>query len=188
MGQGLSVYLIPEPAVRGLPGSGDKELLDTVLRDQGEYLRQFDEQFDEDEAPSLTMAEAVAGLFSGRLDPDYPFYNIAFEFICASLGETLDNRGFVPCSVDLYPILDAALSAQNVPLRMTDLVQHPPVELPDWDNMLCGHCSREEIHRGEPALAAALAIEISHPSLEIIHGWLRRAVREPETILVGCHS
>src|SRR5262245_53114620 len=129
MGQALSVYLVPEAAVCRLPGSGDETLLNSVLRAQGKALRQFDEQFDEDDEPPLTMTEAVKGLFLGRLDPDYPFYGIAFEFVCASLGEWLDNRGFVPCSVDLYPKLDAVLSARGVPLRMTDLVQHPPIEL-----------------------------------------------------------
>ncbi|HMF20295.1 MAG TPA: hypothetical protein VKE98_24010 [Gemmataceae bacterium] len=179
---------MPEAVVRGLPGSGDQALLKTVLKVQKRALRQFDEQFDEGEAPPLTMAEAVAGLFSGELDPDYPFYGIAFEFVCASLGHELDNRGFVPCSVDLYPTLDKVLSDQGVPLRMTDLTQSPPIELPDWDDLLCGHWSAKEIRRGEPALAAAVAVKKTHPSLEVIHGWLRRGVRKPEKMLVGCHS
>jgi hypothetical protein len=192
MGGALEVFLVPEGVIRRLPGSGDERLLETVLRDMGESLRDFDEQFEEGELPSpLTLAEAVAGLFSGRLDPDYPFYGIAFEFVCAALGEPMDNRGFVPCSVDRYPALNAALAAHDVPLKMTDLVQHAPIELPDWDNLLCGHWSAEEIRRGEPALAAALASggrATMHPSLEVIHGWLRRAIQQPDRFLVGCHS
>jgi hypothetical protein len=190
MGQALSVYLLPEAVVRQLPG-GDDALLADVLRIQGDALSDFDEQAEDqfgDEGLPLTMADAITGLFSGRLDPDYPFYGIAFEFVCSALGEALDNRGFVPCSADLYPKLDAILAARYVPLKMTDLVQRPPIELPDWDDLLCGHWSAEEICRGEPALAAALSKETSHPSLPVIHGWLRRAVREPGTILVGCHS
>jgi hypothetical protein len=162
MGQALSVYLLPEAVVRQLPGGGDEALLGEVLKAQEEALRAFDEQAAEqfgDEGLPLTMAEAITGLFSGHLDPAYPFYGIAFEFVCASLGEGLDNRGFVPCSVDLYPKLDVVLAARAMPLRMTDLVGRPPIELPDWDDLLCGHWSGEEIRRGEPALAAALALD-----------------------------
>jgi hypothetical protein len=191
MGQALSVYLLPEAVVRQLPGGDEDRIVREVLRVQGEYLRDFDaqaeEQFGEEGLP-LRITEAIAGLVSGRLDPAYPFYGIAFEFVCASLGETLDAPGFVPCSADYYPKLDAILAARAVPLRMTDLIGRPPIELPDWDDLLCGHWSRKEIDLGEPALAAALALGNCHPSLEVINGWLRRAVGEPDTILVGCHS
>src|SRR5262249_28059413 len=101
MGQALSVYLLPE-AFRHLPGSGDQGLLADVLRIQGDALRDFDEQAEDqfgDDGLPLTMTEAITGLFTGQLDPDYPFYGIAFEFVCSALGESLDNRGFVPCSV-----------------------------------------------------------------------------------------
>ncbi len=192
MGQALSVYLVPEKVIRTLSGGGHDRLLRQVLRAQRDRLRAFDEQFDEDgDDLPLTVAEAIEGLFSGHLDPDYPFYSVAFEFVCGGLGEELDNRGFVPCSVDLYPALDAILAAGSVPLRLTDLVQRPPLELPEGDDgPLIGHWSGDEIRRAEPALAALLAGggETPHAALATVHGWLLRAAREPDKMLVGCHS
>lgn len=190
MGQGLNIYPLPEKTIRSLPGSGDRKLLADILRFQGERLSEFDEHAEDqfDDGLPLTMEEAITGLFSGELDPDYPFYGIAFEFVCSSLGEWLNNAGFVPCSVDLYPQLDMLLVNHKVPLKMTDLIHNEPIALPDWDDLLCGHWSPAEIHRAEPALAAALTVEKNEPYLEVIHGWLQHAIQKPGTMLVGCHS
>lgn len=193
MSQGLELYLLREEINRALPGSGDQRLLEEVLRVQARAIEGFDEhaadQWDEGEAP-MTMAEAIAGLFSGCFDADYPYYGIAFEFVCSSLGEWLPNSGFCPCSVDLYPHVDSILAENGVPLRMTDLTHNYPIELPAWDDLLCGHWSSEEIRRAAPALAAALANPKNDPFryLDVIQEWLQRAINKPGTMIVGCHS
>lgn len=105
--RGISVYLLPEAFIHHLPGCNDEQLLAKVLEEMSESLDGFDEQAQDsfgDAGLPLTMKEAIRGLFSGRFDADYPFYGIAFEFVCVSVGAELDNRGFVPCSVGCEPL------------------------------------------------------------------------------------
>jgi hypothetical protein len=178
-------------------GRGDNALLAEVLEAAAGLLADCDEQL---RAPDLenydvdiSHAGALRELFAAQLTKGVTNsrYGWAFEALCASLGERLDNTGFIPCHTAWYEELDAFLATHDVALRVVDLVYRPPIPLPEADDWPCvGHWGREDL----AALGAlgALVPRVSDRemkrALESALGWLRAAASRPDAVIVGFHG
>src|SRR4051812_43287984 len=98
MSYAMVVYSISLARMRSLLGSKDHGILDEVIEVNARVFAELDEQFGddfEDEEP-LTMEQAVVHLLDGGpyRDGGGSLYLFAFEALCATVGEELDNGAF----------------------------------------------------------------------------------------------
>ena len=199
MSMGMMVYLVDEASVKAVPGSNDEELLQDLLRREGqrESLEWFDEEMEhllEDECPGFTHADALRDIFAGRIThPEAGFvYANAFEHVCSSLGEWVQDR-FHRCNPEWVTRLDKLFEAHGVGLRFYGgLVTDPPVLLPpDQYGSGLGHWPRADILAAAPAFRALLAAN-PDPNvqllLEEIGQWISKVEATPGSMLVAAYS
>src|SRR5436309_558567 len=120
MSSAMEVYLIPLARMRSLLGSGRRDVLAQVIEENGDFLADLDQEFEdqfEDEEP-LTMEGAVTHLLDGGpyRDGAEALYLFAFEALCAAVGETLDNGAFqVPIRWEYVEAVDQRLELIEFP-------------------------------------------------------------------------
>jgi hypothetical protein len=194
MGMGLSVYLVPERDVATVVGCKDESLLADILAHMAEGIEWLDRDCDtgdEEFSPGLTFNQAMHELFAGAFSKPEQcafMYVYAFEIVCHYYGEFLNNSYFCPLHHWWFGRLDEMLANGGVSLRFHDLLERPPVVLPD---------ARKYVHlghwRGEETAAALPRPEALLPSLTgdelkglaSVREWLVKAVDQPDAIIVG---
>jgi hypothetical protein len=165
MGTTLTPIAVSLDKLTAVCGSGDRGLLDSVIKKFGREFWQFDEMGEdlddlgEDDAPagnSITMKEALGHLIMGE---EYNqkagfMYGFALQFICLHIGTRLPNDHW--CSLSgwsWFPEVDNALETLGVPEERLRVQRHltgrgSPVPIPVIEDFpAIGYLKQDEIKR-----------------------------------------
>lgn len=189
MSSSINVYAVPIERLEQAVGSGDRSLVDAIVRDQEFFLSTIDDIDDEAET---TCAQAVSDLIAGAPSEDVPgyLYGYALEAICAQLGQELTNICPIAKATRWIECVDAVLERNRVPERLTDLVfGGSPVPIPEPDDCPCiGRWSASQVTE---ALAVLRSLDGSDLDPEMaqtfdsIRAWLEAAAQTPGAAVVG---
>ncbi|MBL8851081.1 MAG: hypothetical protein JNG89_15485 [Planctomycetaceae bacterium] len=168
------------------------KLLRECLGALREQLAEWDEDCrDEDNEDEITHEQAFRELFSGVFTADYDGapYGSAFEALCRCLGRMLPNASFAPCRLEWFEQLDGYLESERVPLRLSDLIFRPPIEIPrPGEQPLIGHWTHADIVEAVGPLAN-VAATASDPdvaeALTMVADWCRVLTKSPGRMIVG---
>jgi hypothetical protein len=199
MSYALVVYSVSRGEIQRLLGSHDVSLLDEIHREDGDFLAEIDEHFedswDEDVSP-LTMREAIEHFLAAgsyRDDAD-ELYILAFETLCRARGRELDNRAFQP------PIrwgwieqVDRFLARIAFPLRVAELAAGGvPFDFPHRGAIpSIGHWPHEPLQQALDLLVSyrldGVPTDLAEALASIV-GWLNEALKDKDNIIVGVYS
>jgi hypothetical protein len=198
MSYSLTVYAVPMPKLLAVSGSRDVELIEqaqacSFVADQiDEMIARHNEDSDEEGQITISFADAAAQLVNGEVPPDAPHfagfvYGYAFEWICAALGQCLDND-HVPGLH--FEKVDEFLEKGRVGLRLLDLTcAGTPLDFPepdDWPSI--GWWSPEQIAKAVRPLAE-LPLDGAKVSIarcvEQIRAWVAEALEIEDAGLIG---
>jgi hypothetical protein len=172
MGYGLMVTLVPLADLDRVRGSGDETLVVHARADGCED----------------TVRRAIGRIVDGSIpergaEPSSTFsaFGYAAQRLCDAIGEPLDNRAFMPTSLDALRAFDAILAERGVALRLEDLaIGGPILGLPDPDDYPMSGAI------GELTLARAVLRDEDVPpaphdaAWRTVAGWLSRAQQARE--------
>src|SRR5947209_7238600 len=197
----LTVYVVPLDQLARVPGSGDRDLADTMGIESPAWFARIDELADPDPDPDEddqtvpTCLEALRRIVEGVARGSVPghhgyVYGYAIEALCGHLGEELENVASISGSSDWVDEIDRFLGEVEVPLSLTDLVfGGSPVPIPEPDDCpAIGWWSPEQIAR---AVGPLRNVYVGDPNDDPgwtvlqIRRWVEQAAGRPGHALVG---